>query len=436
MRLVGIILCSMVVLFGQTSFALTQTEKKIVDFVQQDKKQEIQFIEKTVNINSSTFNKEGVKEVAKLYSKALQELGFKTQWIALPDDMQRAGHLFAYGPGKTGKKVLLLGHMDTVFDKNSLFQTYRRQGNIATGPGVVDMKGGNAIIIYALKALKEANLLNDIQIVVALMGDEEMPGVPKAVSRKKLIEEGNSSDMVLGFESAKDLHEVVTARRGLAIWDLTVQGKQGHSSLVSTKIFGEGAILGLSDILSKLHDIQSNYQMLSLNPGMIAGGINVQKGQEVNHWTIEGRFNVIAPHAISHGDIRYLSKKELRSFEKQCVETAEALSPPLQAEFKIEKENILPSMELTEKNTQLMNLISKTNEALGFGPLIAIDPRQKGAADIAYIDSSIPAVDGLGAVGEFDHSADEFMKIDETIDATKRLALFLYQLSKTTDKKE
>ncbi len=416
-------------IFANTSFGLEANQESIISAVNKNSKNEINFIKETVNINSSTFNKPGVKTVSNLYKKELEQLGFKTEWVPLPESMDRAGHLFAYNDAKKGKKVLLIGHLDTVFAKDSPFQKFTREGNIAKGPGVIDMKGGNAIMLFALKALKEKGLLNNLRITIALMGDEESPGVPKNVSRKKLIEESKTADLALAFESAKNLNEVVTSRRGLAIWDLDVTAKQGHSSLISTKEFSQGAILSIAEILSKIQNETKKERYLSFNPGAIAGGIAIKENEEKTSLEVSGRFNVIPGVATSFGDIRYLSRNNLNVFITKSKLISNNVTNPIKASFKVDEENIYPPMESSQNNVELMKELEKVNIALGFGKLVATDPRDKGAADIAYIDPKIPALDGLGGVGEFDHSTDEYMDIEQTIKATQRLALFLYQVS-------
>jgi len=424
------LLTILMLFFNQASFALDAKQQAIVNKVNNNSKSEINFIRDTVNVNSSTFNKSGVRIVSHLYEKELKKLGFKTEWIPLPDSMDRAGHLFAYNNVKNGKKVLLIGHLDTVFPKDSPFQKFTQEGNIAKGPGVIDMKGGNAIILYALKALKDQGSLNNLQITIALMGDEESPGLPKKLSRKKLMEESKNSDIALAFESANNLNEVVTARRGLAIWNLDVSAKQGHSSLISTKEFGEGAILGIAEILDKIQNETKKERYLSFNPGIIAGGVNIKENEDKTNLQASGRFNVIPKDAKSLGDIRYLSRNNLNAFITKCELIAKNFNPPIQANFTVKEENIYPPMELSNSNIELMKQLEKVNKDLGFGKLTAVDPRDKGAADIAYIDPKIPALDGLGGVGQFDHSTDEYMEIDQTIKATQRLALFLLMVSK------
>ena len=168
----------------------------------------IQLLEKAVNINSGTMNLEGVKEVGMLFKDQFDQIEMDTKWIDM-SNLNRAGHLFAETKGSKGKRILLIGHLDTVFPKNSPFQKMERlSDSMAKGPGTNDMKGGNVILLYALKALHDAGELTDAQIIVALTGDEELTGKPISLSRKDLIEAGQRSDIALGFENSTGFKDV------------------------------------------------------------------------------------------------------------------------------------------------------------------------------------------------------------------------------------
>ncbi|MBT8204875.1 MAG: M20/M25/M40 family metallo-hydrolase, partial [Eudoraea sp.] len=150
---------------------LNRKEKKLINTVEKNNAEAIAFLEEVVNINSGTLNIKGVQEVGKVFADAFEEIGFSSRWIPMPEEMNRAGHLFAEIQGNTGKKLLLIGHLDTVFEENSPFQTFKRvNDSIAHAPGGNDMKGGDIIVLYALKALHENGLLNDAQITVAFTG--------------------------------------------------------------------------------------------------------------------------------------------------------------------------------------------------------------------------------------------------------------------------
>ena len=210
---------------------LSRTERKIVEKVKSLDEASISFLEEVVNINSGSLNKKGVKEVGSVFNKAFKEIGFQTRWIDMPEEMNRAGHLFASIDGNRGKKLLLIGHLDTVFEENSPFQSFERlNDSMAYGPGANDMKGGDVVVLFALKALADLNLLKDSSITVAFTGDEESTGKPLSISRKDLIDAGKAADIALGFENATGFDNATIARRGASGWQVEVQGKRAHSS--------------------------------------------------------------------------------------------------------------------------------------------------------------------------------------------------------------
>ena len=205
--------------YGQTK--LSRLEKKILKQVSLNQENAIIFLEKVVNINSGTLNKKGVRMVGDVFRNAFDDINFSTQWMEMPEEMNRAGHLFAYKKGSKGKKLLLIGHLDTVFEENSPFQTFERRDSIAYAPGGNDMKGGNVVMLYALKALDDLNLLNKSTITVALTGDEESTGKPLSISRKDLIEAAKNSDIALGFENSTGYNNATIARRGSSGWNVS-----------------------------------------------------------------------------------------------------------------------------------------------------------------------------------------------------------------------
>ncbi|HEX9956777.1 MAG TPA: M20/M25/M40 family metallo-hydrolase, partial [Fibrella sp.] len=140
--------------------SLSSAEKNVMATVRKQLPETEAFLEKVVNINSGTLNKEGVRTVGKLMADEFDKLGFKTEWITLPDSVNRAGHLVATRQGKRGKKLFLIGHLDTVFEKSLPMEPFTRvNDSTASGQGVNDMKGGDVLIIAALKALQAQKLL-------------------------------------------------------------------------------------------------------------------------------------------------------------------------------------------------------------------------------------------------------------------------------------
>lgn len=227
--LIVLLLCSSNI-FSQ---ALSATETRILQYINEHMPRAEKLLAASVNINSGTLNKPGVKRVGDLFAKELAIAGFRTGWVTLPDSLNRAGHLVATRQGKKGKKIFIIGHLDTVFEPDMPFSPYTRlNDSTATGQGVNDMKGGDVIVIMALQALQSMHLLDDASVTVYFTGDEEKAGIPASVSRQDFIARAKTADVALAFEGAVGLNNIATARRGSSSWQLKVTAKTGHSSVV------------------------------------------------------------------------------------------------------------------------------------------------------------------------------------------------------------
>src|SRR4051794_18342983 len=251
----------------------TPVEQKIVASVNADQKGSEDLLEQMVNINSGTLNPEGVRKVADFLRPKFELLGFTCRMIPM-EEMHRGGHMSCERKGTSGKRVLLIGHMDTVFEADSPFQKFTREGGKTSGPGAADMKGGLAIMLSALKALNENHALENTTITAFLTGDEERPGEPLSIARRDLIEAGKNSDAALEFEGGvqiggKDAASIT--RRSAYQWVLTTTGKTAHSSGVFGKNVGDGAIYEIARILDRF-DHELREPSLTYNVGLIVGG--------------------------------------------------------------------------------------------------------------------------------------------------------------------
>ena len=230
--------CSLALIsFFNTAFlsaqvTLTPIEKKIGKSVDENWAATLSLLQQSVNINSGTYNVKGVRAVGDLYANELKALGFTVEWVSLPDSMQRAGHLVAYRKGSQGKKLFLIGHLDTVFEPDMPANPFTMlNDSIATGQGINDMKGGDVVIIAALKALHQQGLLDQTTITVYMTGDEENAGYPREIARGDFITRAKEHDIALAFETASGMHTIATARRGASGWHLEVEGKQAEKSI-------------------------------------------------------------------------------------------------------------------------------------------------------------------------------------------------------------
>ncbi|MBT8092605.1 MAG: M20/M25/M40 family metallo-hydrolase [Gammaproteobacteria bacterium] len=410
---------------------LDDNERRLVDWIDAHSSDAIALLEETVNISSGTMNHDGVRAVGRVMQRELDRIGLDTEWIDMPPDVKRAGHLFGRKELGSAKKFVLIGHLDTVFEADDAFQAFSRDGDIATGPGVDDMKSGNVIMVYALRALKENGLLEDIPVVVAYMGDEEKSGRPLSVSRKHLVEAGLWADIALGFESAvhRDGHDWSTiARRSSSRWILTVEGKQAHSSGIFGENVGAGAIFEAARILSRFYDEVRGENYLTFNAGTIQGGTQVTYDSSVNRGTTFGKTNVVPNTVIVHGGMRTISVEQLER-ARQAMRAIVAENLP-HTSARIEFADGYPPMSPTDGNRRLAAELSAINVALGRGVMKELDPSRRGAADISHVAPYTDSLAGLGALGRGGHTPNESVDLASLPLGIKRAAILIYRLSR------
>lgn len=406
---------------------LSRNEKKVVKSIEKNNAQAISFLEKVVNINSGTLNLKGVEMVGKEFATAFTEIGFESTWIPMPEEMNRAGHLFAEIKGTKGKKLLLIGHLDTVFEEDSPFQTFKMvNDSIAHAPGGNDMKGGNVIVLYALKALRENGLLDDAQIIVAFTGDEESTGSPLEKSRHDLIEAAKRSDIGLGFETSTGFNYATVARRGSSGWKVEVEGKRAHSSGIFSEDTGAGAIFEMSRILNGFYTDVKGEDLLTFNPGTLVGGTFVEFDEMTSKGSVFGKTNVVAQKAEVRGGLRFISEEQKERARDNMRAVVANNLPHTSA--KVTFKDSYPAMQPTEGNKALLAKLNQVSLDLKQGEVIAYDPGKRGAADTSFVAEYVDCLDGLGTMGNAAHTPEETVNL-KTIEAlTKRTALLIYRL--------
>jgi glutamate carboxypeptidase len=410
---------------------LSPVEQRIAADVRARSGEAIRQLEEIVNINSGTMNHAGVREVGKRYRAEFEQLGFKTSWIELPAEVRRAGHLVATREGKQGKRLLLLGHLDTVFEADSPVKKWERKGDRVSGQGVNDMKGGNLIILEALRALHKAGALDNTSITVMFTGDEEDPGKPVDVSRAEMIRLAKGSDMVLAWEATVlDKEGKATAtvgRRASSMFRLDVKGKQGHSQGVFSAGAGYGAIYEAARILDGFR-VQVVEPDLTYNPGIILGGTQVDYDEILARGAAAGKTNVIANTVTVKGDLRYLDYGQRDRAHKTMRAVVAQHLPGTSAS--IEFSESYPPMAVTPGNLKIMALYSQASEDAGFGPIKALPAGQRGAGDIQFVAPFSDTLDGLGATGKGSHSPEEDLEIASIERGAVRTAIMLYRLTR------
>ncbi|AFL83106.1 acetylornithine deacetylase/succinyldiaminopimelate desuccinylase-like deacylase [Belliella baltica DSM 15883] len=408
---------------------LDDTERKLIEAIDRNYHETVKLLEETVNINSGTFNLEGVRAVAKVYEREFAKIGFQTEWITLPDSLRRAGHFVATRKGSKGKKLFFIGHLDTVFEKDMPFYPFEMVDEYtAKGQGANDMKGGNAMIFATLKALYDLGLLEDRTITVYFTGDEENSGKPSWVSRLDFVERAKQHDIALGYETAQGFNIATVARRGASGWTLKTTGRQVHSSGVFKENAGYGAIYEAARILNEFRVQLSDEQYLTFNPGQFIGGSDVSYNAETGKGEALGKTNIVSRETFVTGDLRFLGEPQKEAArEKMRNIVSQSLNRTTAA---IEFEDGIPSMPPTEGNLALVDILNQVSLDMGYGEVNAGDPGSRGAGDISYVAEYLDCIDGIGASGSGAHSPAETINMKQYPDLIKRSTLFVYRLLK------
>jgi glutamate carboxypeptidase len=415
-------------LYSNNSFTqnLSRTEKKILKTIETNNEEALTFLKKVVNINSGTMNHVGVKEVGAVFKDAFDGINFKTSWVDM-SAVNRSGHLFAETSGTKGKKLLLIGHLDTVFEADSPFQEFKMvNDSIAHAPGGNDMKGGNVIILYALKALEEQGLLKNAQIIAAFTGDEEATGKPLTISRRDLIDAAKRSDIALGFETSTGFNYATVARRGSSDWKVEVTGVRAHSSGIFNDRIGAGAIFEMSRILNGFYNEVRGEEYLTFNPGIILGGTQMNYEEALSRGDVFGKSNVVAQSAIVYGGLRFISEDQKENARSKMREIVEDNLPQTSAEVTFI--DSYPAMKPTEGNKNLLAILNEVSLDLKQGEVVAYDPGKRGAADVSFVAEYVDCLDGLGTMGEGAHTPQETVNLNTFEDLTKRTAILIYRL--------
>ncbi len=411
------------------STALDRTERAIIKAVDARNAEGLVLLERLVNINSGTMNFGGVRQVGDILRKELDALGFKTRWVdGAP--FGRAGHLVAERTG-TGPRLLLIGHLDTVFEPTSPFQKFEKTSDTtARGPGVIDMKGGDVIMLQAFKALKAAGFLDRMSITAVFSGDEESSGRPLELARADLIAAAKKSQYAIGFEDGSgDPRTAVISRRGSTNWTLRSTGIPAHSSQIFRADIGAGAIFESARVLEQFRTRLSNEQYLTFNPGYAIGGTDVRTDSTQTGGAAYGKSNVVSKEMRIFGDIRALSPEQLAKAKETMRSITSAPLPHTTSEITFD--DGYPPLAPTEGNRKLLALYDETSRDLGYSSVVAVDPMRAGAADVSFAAPYIPmALDAVGLAGWDDHTDKETADLRMFAPLTKRAAVFLYRLSR------
>ncbi len=409
---------------------LSTAEQKMAATVDAEYERHVALLEKMVNQNSGTMNFAGVEAVSQMMRAELEPLGFTVVWKPMPQ-AKRAGHLIATKKGKAGtKRLLLIAHLDTVFELDSPFQKFVRTGEMGEGPGAGDDKGGMVVMLSALRAMKAAGTLKNANIEIHMTGDEEDAGEPIEAARADLIAAGKRSDAALDFEGlsvqdGKDMGSI--ARRSSNTWTLRTEGKTGHSSGIFNPSSGDGAIYELTRIISRFRT-ELPETNLTFNVGLIAGGQELEVDAQGIRATAKGKSNIIPGLAYAKGDFRTLSEDQSARVRAKMKAIVAANAPLTSATIAFDPGSY-PAMAPTDGNRALLAKLNGVNADLGLPQMEPLDPLRRGAGDISFVATDVDGLVGLGPNSRGDHAPGETVDLNSMKRQAKRAAVLMTRLS-------
>jgi glutamate carboxypeptidase len=405
---------------------LTRTEQQLRTWISAHREDQIRLLERMVNIPSGSLNVAGVRAVGALYRSELDALGFTTRWADMPAAMHRGGHLVAHRDPKNrnekARRLLLIGHFDTVFEGEG--QKFVQTDSIARGAGTSDMKGGDVVLLYGLKALAATGQLDLLDVTVVITGDEVSSGRPLDLARRDLIDAAKHTDVALSFEGGSR-ETASISRRGSSNWVLKVTGRQAHSA----GVFGGnyGAIYEMARILNDFRVRLVGDPGLTFNPGIIAGGADLSVDTSGYAYQVSGKTNIIAPTAEVKGDLRFLTEAQKERARGVMREIVAKNLPGTSAEIIFE--DSYPAMPLTPAGEAVLAQLDTVSRALGYPAIKALDASRRGAGDLSFVAPYIPGIDGLGALGSGAHSPSESVHLPSLQMQTERAAVLMLRLS-------
>lgn len=409
---------------------LDAQEQQIVANVKRHTPDALRLLERSVLVNSGTLNPAGVREVGALYAKEFESLGFGTRWVDMPPAMQRAGHLVAERTGTQGRRLLLIGHLDTVFEKDSPVPPWRSDGSRVSGQGVNDMKGGDVIILLALRALNEAGALDGRTVRAVFTGDEERVGSPVELARAALVDAARQSDAALAFEGAsrddRGRDAATIGRRASAGWQLQVTARTGHSAGVFGRD-GFGALYEAARVLDAFRS-QLIEPDLTFNAATFVGGTSASWDDIQSQGQAYGKSNVIPRDALVRGDLRYLTPEQGAKARERMQAIVEQALPGTRSRISFSES--YPPMAPTPGNLRLLEAYSRASADAGLGEIAPFPPGQRGAGDVQFVAPLVDSLDGLGAAGGGAHTPDEWLDIASIERGAVRAALMIYRLTR------
>ncbi len=374
------------------------------EFLKDKEEEMLLLIERLVNIDSGSGNKEGIDKIGAILREEYEQLGFVVE-----TDIQKVqgNHLIIKHEKATNPSIISLAHMDTVFPegtaKNRPFTI--REGR-AYGPGVIDMQSSHVALLYAMKKLKETNPKALENMLIILTSDEE---IGSHTSRNLIEAHSVNKKYALIMEPARQDGSLVTARRGVGEFELKVTGVAAHSGIAPQS--GSSAIEELAQKIIKLHQLTDYEEGISVNVGLIEGGNTV---------------NTIAPSAVAHVDLR-VSKIEQGDWLEQKVRDICAVPDVKGTSIELIGGIERPPMVKNEKTIELLEIIQSVGKELG---VEIKDMATGGGSDASFTSAQgIATIDGLGPIGGNAHTEEEYLEVDSLVERTELLASVIQRLT-------
>lgn len=426
----GLALLLVTLAAGAAAQALDADERRLVAAVRQHTPDALKLLERSVLINSGTLNPAGVREVGALFAREFDALGFQTRWVEMPPEMRRAGHLVAERTGRQGQRVLLIGHLDTVFEKDSPVPPWAADGRRVRGQGVSDMKGGDVIALLALRALHDIGALEGRTVRAVFTGDEERVGSPTDVARAALVEAARQSDLALAFEGAtrdeQGRDAATVGRRASGGWRLDVTARTGHSAGVFGRD-GFGALYEAARVINAFRE-QLIEPDLTFNAATLVAGTSAKWDDAESQGQAFGKSNVIPRDAQARGDLRYLTAEQGSRARERMQAIVDQALPGTRSRISFHES--YPPMAPTAGNLKLLEAYSRASADAGLGAVVAFPPGQRGAGDVQFVAPLVDSLDGLGAAGGGAHTPDEWLELASIERGAVRAALLIYRLTR------
>lgn len=372
----------------------------IREYLQAHREAMIDFLAELVRLESPSDAPQAQQPVFFCLEEALQDIGYA---VTLLPGQATGGQLYARPPERSPETPvqLLVGHCDTVWPMGTLSEMpVKIEEGRMRGPGVYDMKGGLAQMVYALRALHALGLEPAVTPLVFVNSDEEI-GSPESRPRIQRLARIANRAFVLEPSLGRD-GKLKTARKGIARFTIDIQGKPAHAGLDPSR--GASAIQELSYVIQKLHALSDPERGITVNVGMIEGG---------------QRPNVVAPTSRAVADVRVLTWTDAQYIAEK-ITTLEATTPGVT--LRVEGGFGRPPMERNARNRRVWRLAQQAGQQLG---LELGEATAGGASDGNETGPFTATLDGLGAVGDGAHARHEFVFLDPMIERTALLVLLL-----------